>query len=125
MAGKGEGQLASCQRGTEKRREQRRGAQGSVCVLEAERKGGEEEPITKAERMSVAGKTKGRRLCTVLCCAESVAQHSERRGQSVTKIITSRHCLWINYAMQNSFQFFCSPWKVLASASSIEPQTKG
>lgn len=39
--------------------------------------GGEEERIRNVERMSVAGKTKDWRLCTVFCFAESTAEHRE------------------------------------------------
>ncbi len=48
-------------------------------------KGGGDERIRNVERMSVAGKTKEGRLCTVFCFAESAAEHGERRGQCVTK----------------------------------------
>lgn len=41
--------------------------------------------IRNVERMSVAGETKGARMCTVFCFAESAAEHRERRGQRVTK----------------------------------------
>lgn len=77
------GQLAVFQR--EKGREEGREG-GSERPSDGGRKGkgGEEERIRNVERMSVAGKTKEGRLCTVFCFAESAAEHGERRGRRVT-----------------------------------------
>lgn len=66
-------------------------------------KSGEEERIRNVERMSVAGKTKEGRLCTVFCFAESAAEHGERRGQCVTRNNRVPPSLW---AMQSSRLWF-------------------
>lgn len=78
------GQPAVCQR--EKGREEgREGGSERACDGGSRGKGGEEKRIRSVERMSVAGKTKEGRLRTVFCCAESTAEHRERRGHCVGK----------------------------------------